>query len=76
MMILIIGVKEAQRMGLENITLIDKTNQQITQILETQNEILVVQQAQADDYPPKKKLADREWCKDRICLKGLPDYQN
>ena len=28
----------------------------------------VILNAIGEDYPPKKKLGEREWCKDRTCL--------
>lgn len=31
----------------------------------------IITRAIADDYPLKMKLGDREWCKNRVCMKAL-----
>ena len=52
-----------------------KNWEQITSLAEfdlKENEInltnLVILRAIGEDYPSKKKLGEREWCKDRTCL--------
>lgn len=69
-MILYQGNKQAQYFGVNNIKLIKEQGETITKILQTELTNQVILKAVTDDYPPKKKLADREWCIARTCLIG------
>ena len=68
------GDKQAQYMGLNNIKLIKEQGEQITKILQNELTNQIVLKAVTDDYPPKKKLGDREWCLNRSCLIGTDEF--
>jgi uncharacterized membrane-anchored protein YhcB (DUF1043 family) len=76
--ILGMGVNQAQNMGVKNIDLIKTNTEDINDILVNQLEDsqtriaqTYILQAMAEDYPPKMKIGEREWCLNRVCLKGL-----
>lgn len=68
------GNKQAQYMGLQNADLNLTTSKQLTEVIKNQLEDTVIINGISEDYPPKKKLADREWCPNRSCLRGTDSY--
>jgi hypothetical protein len=65
------GVRQAEYMGVNNIKLIEKTNVDLGDNIKNTGSTLIILQAMAEDYPPKMKIGEREWCLNRVCLKGL-----
>ena len=52
-----------------------ESSEQLTSTLEAlvengknDKELWIIVNAMADDYPPKMKLGERSWCKNRSCL--------
>ena len=70
-LILAHGVNQAQDAVIKNAEFILEDKEDIVDLYGQSFSTGIILRAIADDYPPKKKLGEREWCLNRSCLTEL-----
>jgi hypothetical protein len=65
------GINQAQDMALKNMEFILDGNKSVVDLYAQNLSTGIILRGMSDDYPPKMKLGERDWCLERSCLTPL-----